>query len=59
MVWSFCVAFAVAAAGAALVGFHPLAGSYPVRMQRRTLRHCSINPYEITRAVTIKEENII
>lgn len=30
MVWSFYVAFAVAAAGVALVGFHPRAGSYPV-----------------------------
>lgn len=29
MVWSFYGAFAVAAAGAALVGYHPLAESYP------------------------------
>lgn len=30
MVWSFYVAYVVAAAGAALVGYHPHAGSYPV-----------------------------
>lgn len=57
MVWSFYVAFAVAAAGAALVGYHPLEGSYPVGMQRDALRRCSVNPYKITRAVTINEEN--